>query len=96
MKINFEDNKIELTDRAMARVWTVYMMKIWQKLIMSAIDRNSDNLKFPDEKSKQNFIEACMDEKTKKYLLADVHAEFDELIFDVANAEGLWSESEAE
>jgi hypothetical protein len=96
LKIKCEGKEIELSDHDMALIWTAHTLKMWKNQIEDAIDRNKDNIIFPDENRRQTFISECVDATALAYIIDDEHDKFDEIVFDIANSDGLWSESEAE
>jgi hypothetical protein len=89
-EINGETVEIELTNNELNLAYEVMKRMIWKTNLEDAIAKNSDNLRFTEFATREDFLAECMDEMEDRHYADDYEEECDEIVFDMAETDGIW------
>lgn len=84
---------VKLTSEEVSFIEHALERNAWETGIEAEIDANDDYIVF-DEMSRDDLVEACMDELESKWECETLSTDpdYEEIVFDVANENGMWRE----
>ena len=94
MRITRDGKDYELTMNELNLAYNEMRRITWRQCIEDAIDRNMDNLRFDDDFSRAELVEDCMDRMEDWFYDEDFDDRFDEILFDTAEWEGIWTDGD--
>ena len=95
MKIVRDGKTYELTANELSLAYEEARKQNMRDGIIWAIERNSENLVFdPEEYTRDEFIDECVDRMEEGYYSEDEDAKYDEVVCDMAESCGVWRDDE--
>ena len=95
-EINGEIVEIELTQNEMSLAYEEIRHSTWEFCIREQIENNSENLRFTDGYTMDEFIGECMDAMEDAYYADDYDEKAEEIVFDVAESNDIWHDGNEE
>jgi len=92
MKITRDGKVYELTANEMSLAYEEALRTIWRDSLNDAIERNSENLRFGEEFTVEEFVNECMEEMEDKWYADDWDERCDEVVFDIAQSYEVWAD----
>ena len=93
-EINGETVEIELTQNEMSLAYEEVRRNTWEACIRDQIDNNSENIRFTDGFSLEDFVAECMDVVDDMYYADDYDEKAEEIVFDQAESNDIWYDGE--
>ena len=96
MKITRDGKTYELTMNEMDMAYREVLFNNWRYGILDAIDRNSENIRFGEEYTQDEFVDECVERIEEGYYDEDEDEKYDEILFDMAESLGVWHDDNEE